>query len=195
MNLQNIRSNLKYRQSFASPMDHGVRTVSLLNVFSLDAPLIAIVWQFVISKSISVELSPHHHLILGLSVWLAYSADRFSEPHAHDLPKAKAATKSSVGTSWLFSSFGSPVSSSSCAVRSDTWRSIAFFLGFLCLPFAWEISFFAVLSPAMALPPNAPKSLGPPVFFHWVAYSSHSTKPLLRLGNCYRIGWFRSFCF
>ena len=89
MNLQNIRSNLKYRQSFASPMDHGVHTVSLLNVFSLDAPLIAIVWQFVISKSISLELSPHHHLILGLSVWLAYSADRFSEPHSHDLPKAK----------------------------------------------------------------------------------------------------------
>ena len=194
MNLQNIRSNLKYRQSFASSMDHGVRTVSLLNVFSLDAPLIAIVWQFVISKSISVELSPHHHLILGLSVWLAYSADRFSEPHAHDLPKAKRHEIFSRHK-LAFSSFGSPASSSSCAVRSDTWRSIAFFLGFLCLPFVWGISFFAVLSPATALPPNAPKSLGPPVFFHWVAYSSHSTKPLLRVGNCYRIGWFRSFCF
>ena len=34
----------------------------------------------VIAKSLLASLEFHHHLILGISVWLSYSADRFFEP-------------------------------------------------------------------------------------------------------------------
>ena len=61
-------------------MKKGFLQVTILNDFSLDAPLVAIVWQVVIAKSLSVTLEAHHHLILGISVWLSYGADRFSEP-------------------------------------------------------------------------------------------------------------------
>ena len=54
--------------------------LAVLNRYSLDAPLIAVLWQTVLARDLSVELALHHHLILGSSVWLAYSADRFSEP-------------------------------------------------------------------------------------------------------------------
>ena len=57
-----------------------VRKTSFLNHYSLDAPLIAMMWQLVIARCISTDLKMHHYLILGISVWLAYSADRFSEP-------------------------------------------------------------------------------------------------------------------
>ena len=66
-----------------------VRKFSLLNDYSLDAPLIAIAWQFVIERSISCDLSVYHYFILGISVWLAYSADRFSEPMLPKLGRAR----------------------------------------------------------------------------------------------------------
>ena len=66
-----------------------VRKVSLLNDYSLDAPLIAIAWQFVIARFISTDLGIYHYLILGISVWLAYSADRFSEPKLPRLARAR----------------------------------------------------------------------------------------------------------
>ena len=52
----------------------------MLNDLSLDAPLVAIAWQIVIAKSLLASLEFHHHLVLGISVWLCYSADRFFEP-------------------------------------------------------------------------------------------------------------------
>lgn len=64
--------------------------LSILNDFSLDAPLIAVAWQIVAAHSISVELNVFHHLILGVCVWLSYSADRFSEP---SLPSARSARR------------------------------------------------------------------------------------------------------
>ncbi len=54
--------------------------VSMLNDLSLDAPLVAIAWQIVIANSLLASLGFSHHLILGISVWLSYSADRFFEP-------------------------------------------------------------------------------------------------------------------
>lgn len=71
------------------PFDQGFRKVSLLNDYSLDAPLVAIVWQFVLARWISADLGFYHHFILGVSVWLAYSADRFSEPNQPTLGKAR----------------------------------------------------------------------------------------------------------
>ena len=67
-----------------------VRKASLLNHYSMDAPLIAMVWQLVIARCISIDLSLYHYLILGISVWLAYSADRFSEP---SLPLSRRARR------------------------------------------------------------------------------------------------------
>lgn len=54
--------------------------MAALNDLSLDAPLVAVAWQLVIAETLLVSLEAHHHLILGISVWLSYSADRFSEP-------------------------------------------------------------------------------------------------------------------
>ena len=51
-----------------------------LNDVSLDAALIAVIWQGLIAEVFSVSLEIHHHLILGTAVWLCYSADRFAEP-------------------------------------------------------------------------------------------------------------------
>ncbi len=48
-------------------------------VLSLDAPAIAVVWQAAIARSVGVSLSWPHVLILGASVWLAYTADRWIE--------------------------------------------------------------------------------------------------------------------
>ena len=64
--------------------------LAALNRYSLDAPLIAVVWQSVLARDLAVELALHHHLILGFSVWLAYSADRFCEPL---LPVSQTATR------------------------------------------------------------------------------------------------------
>lgn len=53
--------------------------LSSLNSLSLDAPLVCLVWQIALANFMEVDLKLQHHLILGLSVWLCYSADRFTE--------------------------------------------------------------------------------------------------------------------
>ena len=47
---------------------------------SLDAPLVAIAWKTFISLGLNNEYFFGETLILGIGVWLAYSADRFVEP-------------------------------------------------------------------------------------------------------------------
>jgi len=81
--LESLLSNLKnskHKHTFRVRLKKGFLQVAVLNDLSLDAPLVAIVWQVVIAQSLSVTLEAHHHLILGVSVWLSYGADRFSEP-------------------------------------------------------------------------------------------------------------------
>jgi hypothetical protein len=48
-------------------------------ILSLDAPAVAVLWQGVIARSASVRNSPPEMAVLGASVWLAYSADRWIE--------------------------------------------------------------------------------------------------------------------
>lgn len=48
-------------------------------VLSLDAPAVAIAWQCLLANVAAVTLSGYHVGLLGLSVWLAYSADRWIE--------------------------------------------------------------------------------------------------------------------
>ena len=48
-------------------------------ILSLDAPAVAVVWQAMLARVAGAGLGPHHRLLLGTSVWLAYSADRWIE--------------------------------------------------------------------------------------------------------------------
>jgi hypothetical protein len=52
----------------------------LIHHLSLDAPLVAIIWKTFISIGLNNEFFSGETLILGMAVWLAYSADRFFEP-------------------------------------------------------------------------------------------------------------------
>jgi len=46
------------------------------NLLSLDAPLIALVWQELWGQCLAVEISYLHRALLVLATWLAYSGDR-----------------------------------------------------------------------------------------------------------------------
>ncbi len=46
------------------------------NLLGLDAPLVAVSWQWIFAKCFYVDLPPALHFILGLSVWCIYLADR-----------------------------------------------------------------------------------------------------------------------
>jgi hypothetical protein len=48
-------------------------------ILSLDAPAVAVLWQWLLSRVGRVPLAWHHFAILGFSVWLAYAADRWIE--------------------------------------------------------------------------------------------------------------------
>ena len=50
-----------------------------LTVLSLDAPLVAVTWQYALARATGVTLHGYHHFILGAAVWLAYAADRWIE--------------------------------------------------------------------------------------------------------------------
>ncbi len=48
-------------------------------ILSLDAPAVAIAWQWLFSRVVGTSLNWYYHVILGTSVWLAYAADRWFE--------------------------------------------------------------------------------------------------------------------
>ena len=48
-------------------------------ILSLDAPAVAVVWQWLFAQTTGSTLSWFHHVILATAVWLAYSADRWIE--------------------------------------------------------------------------------------------------------------------
>jgi hypothetical protein len=48
-------------------------------ILSLDAPVVAVLWQALIARSAGVPLGLPERLVLGCSVWLSYSADRWIE--------------------------------------------------------------------------------------------------------------------
>ena len=72
--------NSKHKDGFRFRLKKFSSPILCLNDISLDAPLIAVVWQGLIAEVFSVSLEIHHHLILGTAVWLCYSADRCAEP-------------------------------------------------------------------------------------------------------------------
>ncbi len=48
-------------------------------ILSLDAPAVAVVWQWLFAQATGASLAWFHHAILATAVWLAYSADRWIE--------------------------------------------------------------------------------------------------------------------
>ncbi|HKB89548.1 MAG TPA: hypothetical protein VKC60_03405 [Opitutaceae bacterium] len=48
-------------------------------VLSLDAPAVALAWQWLFARTAGVTLSWAHFLALGAAVWLVYAADRWIE--------------------------------------------------------------------------------------------------------------------
>ena len=47
-----------------------------LTVLSLDAPVVAVLWQLLFARSFNARLGPDITILLGLVVWLVYVADR-----------------------------------------------------------------------------------------------------------------------
>jgi hypothetical protein len=48
-------------------------------ILALDAPAVALTWQSMLARVAGVTLRPYHVVLLGVSVWLAYTADRWIE--------------------------------------------------------------------------------------------------------------------
>ncbi|MDE3084869.1 MAG: hypothetical protein KGJ37_06605 [Verrucomicrobiota bacterium] len=48
-------------------------------VLSLDAPAVAVLWQWLLARTARATLAWHHVFILGAAVWLVYAADRWIE--------------------------------------------------------------------------------------------------------------------
>jgi hypothetical protein len=79
-----------------------------INVLSLDAPIVAVVWQDFFARLLDVRLGTAPRLVLALAVWLAYAADRWLD--AWKLPQGQTASprhefarrhRSALGAFWL----------------------------------------------------------------------------------------------
>ena len=45
------------------------------NILSLDAPIVAILWQLLAARCLGLALSPYEILLLGAAIWLIYAGD------------------------------------------------------------------------------------------------------------------------
>lgn len=64
-------------QSTGLPDSNPIRPWHWLTILSCDAPIVTLVWQDFLARLTQVELGAAHRAVLGLSVWLAYMADRW----------------------------------------------------------------------------------------------------------------------
>ncbi|CAN5750489.1 hypothetical protein BH11VER1_BH11VER1_29250 [soil metagenome] len=62
-----------------------------LNVLSLDAPLVAVLWQWALAQAYGVQMDPVTYSTLGLTVWLIYVVDRVFDTRSVDENHALAA--------------------------------------------------------------------------------------------------------
>ncbi len=60
-----------------------------LTFLSLDAPLVAVAWQALIAKESEYQLSWYHSLIVFMSVWLGYAADRWFDNLKNSRPSSE----------------------------------------------------------------------------------------------------------
>ena len=64
-----------HRRAWEGLSDHFLRLLELIDALSLVAPLVAVVWQFSLSRAFQVPLSPSEPLALALAIWSLYAAD------------------------------------------------------------------------------------------------------------------------
>ncbi len=57
--------------------------ITWLTTLSLDAPIVAIVWQHAVALEYGILLEWHHRLLVFSSVWLGYTADRWLDAWKH----------------------------------------------------------------------------------------------------------------
>ncbi len=69
-------------QASAPDRPHGWQWPAIL---SLDAPLVAVLWQALFARKLGVHLDWHDPVLLGLAVWIVYAADRWIEGWRLDL--------------------------------------------------------------------------------------------------------------
>jgi hypothetical protein len=60
------------------------------NVLGLDAPLVAVSWQFFFASVFRMRVPPSNYLALGLVVWVIYSVDRLFDARRLTSPKTAA---------------------------------------------------------------------------------------------------------
>lgn len=63
------------------PQDRIARPWLWPNLIGLDAPTVAVCWQWIFATSFGIELPFTIHLVLGLSAWCIYLADRLVDVH------------------------------------------------------------------------------------------------------------------
>ena len=62
-----------------------------LNVLGLDAPMVAVAWQFFFAGAFRLNIPTSNYLALGLIVWVIYSADRLLDARRLGAPEAASA--------------------------------------------------------------------------------------------------------
>jgi hypothetical protein len=62
-------------------LDLGKQAWAWLHLLSLDAPLVAVLWQLLFAKALRVHLAPAVTLILALVIWLIYVGDRILDSY------------------------------------------------------------------------------------------------------------------
>jgi len=60
-------------------------------VLGLDAPLVAVAWQFFFAKAFQLKIPTSNYLVLGLIVWVIYSADRLLDARRLGAPEVASA--------------------------------------------------------------------------------------------------------
>jgi hypothetical protein len=70
---------MRYTSSGGEFIPGRVRWWQWPTILALDAPAVALTWQAMLARVAGVVLLRHHVVLLGISVWLAYAADRWIE--------------------------------------------------------------------------------------------------------------------
>jgi hypothetical protein len=68
-----------------------LRLLLFIDALSLVAPIVAVVWQFALSRDLEPRLSPWEPLALGLAIWALYAAD-----HVFDALRGKCSVREPV---------------------------------------------------------------------------------------------------
>jgi len=94
-------------------MKHKIQIWQWPNILSLDAALIAMSWQWVFSNSTGSSPGTASYLVLGLSVWLTYQADRLLDVSTRSFDRLSSSrhrfakqNKSALWRIWWLGLFG-----------------------------------------------------------------------------------------